>query len=150
MKSEIANITSIQSYVNKNRNNIDESLVSLRVMRQIDDYLDYKNITNRELADKLQYTESYISQLMSGVKKVNVSFLNKFEQTYNVEFDFKIKLLEENLKVLNAIHDKVINVINFNLNIININSSSSFEFKTSNKDLFEYEDVEFENVDYGN
>lgn len=149
MTTQPANNFSIQSYVNKNRNTIDEALVSLRVMKQIDDFLEYKNENNRELAKRLGYTESYISQLMTGVKKINISFINKFEKEYNVEFDFKIKLLEEKLRVLNSVQDKMINIINLNINIINITASSSFEFKTSNRELFEYEDAEFENIAYG-
>lgn len=147
MTTQPANNYSIQSYVNKNRNNIDEALVSLRVMKQIDDFLHYKCENNRELAKRLGYTESYVSQLMTGVKKVNCSFINKFEKEYKVEFDFKIKLFEEEKdKVFNKIQDSIINVIHININTITINHASYFEVKTSNKDYYEYEDAEFENV----
>lgn len=139
---------SIQSYADKNRNSIDEALVSLRVMKQIDDFLEYKNVTNRELAKKLDYTESYISQLMSGVKKINVSFINKFEKKFNVEIDFKIKLIEENFKILNSIDNKMINIINLNIVTIN-NNSSSYAFNVKSTDFFDYEDAEFVNVEYG-
>jgi len=149
MITQPAKNLSIQSYVDKNRNSIDEALVSLRVMKQIDDFLEYKNVTNRELAKKLDYTESYVSQLMSGVKKVNVSFINKFEKKFNVEIDFKIKLIEENFKILNSIENQMINLINLNIITIN-NNSSSFAFNAKSTDFFDYEDAEYVNVEYGN
>jgi len=102
-----------------------------------------------ELAKKLDYTESYVSQLMSGVKKVNVSFINKFEKKFNVEIDFKIKLIEENFKILNSIENQMINLINLNIITIN-NNSSSFAFNAKSTDFFDYEDAEYVNVEYGN
>lgn len=72
---------------------INESLLSLRFMKQIDDYLETYGDKNKDLASKLQYSESYVSQLMTGCKNVNVSFLNKVEQLYDVYFE--IKLIEK-------------------------------------------------------
>ncbi|MDI9365070.1 MAG: helix-turn-helix transcriptional regulator [Flavobacterium sp.] len=93
--SEIVNKFSIQSYANNNRTKLDESLVSLRFMKEIDRFLDYKKISNKELALKLNYSESYISQLMSGIKKINTSFINKFENAFSTKFDVKIYLKNE-------------------------------------------------------
>lgn len=82
---------SIQSYVDGNRDKLDEALVSLRFMKEIDLFLEANNISNKKLAIDLGYSESFISQLMSGVKKINVSFINKFEKNYNVKINFSIQ-----------------------------------------------------------
>lgn len=82
---------SISSYVDSNREKIDIALLSLRIIKQIDTFLDINNISQKELADKLGVSEAFISQLMSGSKKINVQFLNKFEKRFDVEFDFKLK-----------------------------------------------------------
>lgn len=93
--SDLANNFSIQSYIDSNREKIDESLVSLRFMRQVDEFLDYKNLSNKDLSVALGYSESFVSQLMSGTKKINTSFISKFENRYNVKVDFKIYINEE-------------------------------------------------------
>jgi|GEM_PF-6451610 len=74
----------------KQDSKMNEAMVSLRVMRQIDDYLTYLEMTNREFADRLEVNESYISQLMTGTRRVNIAFLNKIEEVFNVKFIFKI------------------------------------------------------------
>lgn len=85
----------ILDFLSDNRTEIDESLVSLRYMRKIEEFLQTNKSTKRDLALKLEYSESYISQLMTGTKKINVSFINKFENRYNVHFDVVIKHKEE-------------------------------------------------------
>lgn len=82
---------SFENYLTDNRIKLDESLVSLRLMKVIDDYLIEKKLTKREFAREIKCTESYVSQLMSGTKKFNVSFINKFEEKYNMEVCFVLK-----------------------------------------------------------
>lgn len=81
----------LKSYIDDNRSKIDESLVSLRFMKEVDDFLDFNDISQRKLAEDIGYTEAYISQLMSGVKKINTSFINKFEKKYDIKVEFKIR-----------------------------------------------------------
>lgn len=90
--SEISkmNTNLFNSYLNKNRTKIDESLVSLRFMKEVDNFIEYNKISQRKLAEDIGYTEAYISQLMSGVKKVNTSFINKLEKKYDIKIEFKI------------------------------------------------------------
>ena len=64
-------------------------------------------------------------------------------------FLFKIKLIEENFKILNSIENQMINLINLNIITIN-NNSSSFVFNAKSTDFFDYEDAEYVNVEYGN
>ncbi len=144
MNSEIKKIeTPIQSYLEINRDKLNESLVSLRLMKEIDLFLEEKDLSNKTLALDLGYSESFISQLMSGVKKVNTSFINKFEKNYNVRINFSI-LKEEQED--NFISISSMSYLNINLNISNFNSKIINRAQTINyNDRNEY--VEYEEID---
>ena len=146
--SELTKRFSIQSYIDKNRDKIDESLVSLRFMKQVDEFLDYKNFSNKDLATKLGYSESYVSQLMSGVKKVNTSFINKFEKLYDAKIEFRVYLNTEK-SFVSSLKENNFCQINFNLNMNRIvihNETSSFFFIKNSTEMSQIEDIEYENL----
>lgn len=110
---------SIQPYLDANRTKLDESLVSLRLMKEIDDFIEINDINQKDLASKLGYSNAYISQLMAGVKKINTSFINRFEKKFNLQIEFKIKCKENS-----SYYSKVVEH-NSNINLfININFHS--------------------------
>lgn len=84
--------TILNSYIDENRRKIDEALVSLRLMKKIDDFLYVNQISQKQFSNKIGCSESYISQLMSGVKKINTRFINKFEKSFGLKVDFDLKL----------------------------------------------------------
>lgn len=128
--------SSIQSYIDINRDKIDESLVSLRFMKEIDTFLDTKNISNKSLAMDLGCSESFISQLMSGVKKINTSFINKFEKNYNVKIKFSIESDEQ----YNFIYKSSKSTIIVSLNISSTNSNNPITSKVfKNSEYVNYE-----------
>lgn len=130
--------SSIQSYIDMNREKIDESLVSLRFMKEIDTFLDAKNISNKSLANNLGCSESFISQLMSGVKKINTSFISKFEKKYNVKIKFSIETNEH----YNFIYKSSNSIITVSLNISNTNSNNSNNSKVfKNSEYVNYEEI---------
>lgn len=121
MKELINNSNSLSSYKENNRAKIDEALVSLRLMKEVDDFLDINEISQRDFASSIGYSEAFISQLMSGTKKFNASFINKFEKLYDIKFDFKIKSKKSAdfiSKVSNA-H------IEININILDLTHSNN-------------------------
>lgn len=121
MKELINNSNSLSSYKENNRTKIDEALVSLRLMKEVDDFLDINEISQRDFASSIGYSEAFISQLMSGTKKFNASFINKFEKLYDIKFDFKIKSKKSAdfiSKVSNA-H------IEININILDLTHSNN-------------------------
>lgn len=144
MKNEI-NISSnsLNSFIENNRNKIDEALVSLRLMKEIDEYLDINNISQRDFAKNIGYSEAFISQLMSGTKKFNASFINRFEKTYDLKVDFKIKAKNEKdfvSKIANAFVEININVIGLieSKNVFSLDNNPS-EFSEFNSDLLKLE-----------
>lgn len=119
MKELLNDNYSIQSYIDEYREKIDESLVSLRLMKEIDEFLDVRGISQREFATNLGCSEAYISQLMSGTKKFNTSFINKFEKRYDVEIKFRIRSKEEG-KFLSELAGSSIQL---NVNVLHVTST---------------------------
>lgn len=133
-------VNNFDSCLNLDRTKIDESLVSLRFLKQIDDFLEQKDLSNRDLANKLGYSESYISQLMTGSKKINISFISKFEKYYHCKFDVKLKkenkhnyvkfhsnreIFEINIKIdINFSGEPIFNKTFFNTNLIEISDAT--------------------------
>lgn len=81
----------ISTFISQNRTKLDEALVSLRFMKEVDEFLDTNEITQREFAEYIGYSEAFISQLMSGTKKVNTSFINRLEKTFDLIVKFSIE-----------------------------------------------------------
>lgn len=137
----------IQSYIDTNREKIDESLVSLRLMKEIDNFTEFNKISNKDLAFGLGYSESYISQLMSGVKKFNASFINKFEKKYEVKVDFKILLNSNDNAGWSTLKEKLSYRLDFNMDFHLINNSTTYySFNRTNIDKYEIEETEFVNL----
>lgn len=133
MKELLKNNFAIQSYIDENREKIDESLVSLRFMKEIDNFLDVANLSQREFASSIGYSEAYISQLMAGTKKFNSSFINKFEKKYDVEISFKIKSKDEESYFTEFSSSSSIQIINVNvLAVMSADNIYSFENKYQN------------------
>lgn len=147
--NEVTQRFSIQSYIEENREKLDESLVSLRIMKEVDRFLDYQKLSNKDLAGQLGYSESYISQLMTGVKNVNVSFINKFEKCFNTRLDFHVFLKKEKL-FLNKIEQKTqfSLTINFQAQVIS-NKETRFSVIQRGFEMFEMKDVTGKMLAYG-
>ena len=144
--NEVTHKFSIQSYLDKNREKIDESLISLRIMKEVDRFLDYEKLSNKELATKMGYSESYISQLMSGVKNVNASFMNKFEKCFDSKFDFKIYLKNE-MVFLHKLDERTQFNIGVNLNMFLVKEERSMiSFTQKSKSMFNVTDIEYETL----
>jgi transcriptional regulator with XRE-family HTH domain len=125
---------SLDSYIEDNRMKIDEALVSLRLMKEIDDFLDDNKISQRDFAGNIGCSEAYISQLMAGTKKFNTSFINKFEKNYKLKIDFKIKTKSEY-----AVVSKMANShIEININLIEvIRAENIFSFENKPNEFSE-------------
>lgn len=108
----------INTYLDSNRNKIDETLVSLRLLKEVDDFIAENNISQRDFAKELGYSEAFISQLMSGTKKVNTAFINRFEKTYNLFIKFTI---HEQKNVINDWKTIKNDAIEMHLNVHDLN-----------------------------
>lgn len=132
MKDIINSTKSINSYIDTNRTKIDEALVSLRLMKQVDDFLDMNAISQREFATDLGYSEAFISQLMSGTKKINTSFINRFEKVYNLKINFQIEA-KNNAHFITKFSNSFLEI---NISVISLGQNKNTFFLENNPNDF--------------
>jgi len=70
-------------------------MISYRILSEVEKLCEEKNIKKKDLADLVETSRSYITQLFRGTKHVNTQIMARFEEALNVTFDFRIKLNEE-------------------------------------------------------
>jgi transcriptional regulator with XRE-family HTH domain len=145
MNELLNNDFSIQSYIDDNREKIDESLVSLRLMKEIDNFLDDCKINQREFANEIGCSEAYISQLMSGTKRINTSFINKFEKKFDVEISFEIKS-KKSKNFFSEISGSSIKISVNIFTVISTESGSGYSFENNYKDFFSVESNQLFNL----
>jgi transcriptional regulator with XRE-family HTH domain len=126
--SQLITNNNISSYIDNNRTKLDEALVSLRFMKQIDDFLAIHNLNQKDLAYDLNVSAAFISQLMAGTKKINTPFINKFEKKYDVEF--KLMICYNNSQY--SITEGIPNPIKLKAKVLNFVESSSHYTSKSN------------------
>jgi transcriptional regulator with XRE-family HTH domain len=125
----------LSTYADKNRTKIDEALVSLRFMKQIDTFLDLNNLNQKELANDLDTSPAFISQLMSGTKKINTSFINKFEKKYNIEFKVLIQSNDSEYRIIECVQSSI--EIKLNISAF-VENKNSYSFQNNSENLFEF------------
>lgn len=107
----------INTFIVQNRTKLDEALVSLRLMKEVDEFLDENEISQRELSEFLGYSEAFVSQLMSGTKKFNASFINRLEKSFNVIVKFNIVHKDKGNYITSFYNNSI--VVDFNSNEMN-------------------------------
>lgn len=71
---------------------LDATNISLSIINQIDAICDRKNISQTELADMLDVSKSYITQLYTGSKNINMKMLSKMLR--NLKCDLSLEISE--------------------------------------------------------
>ncbi len=98
----------INSLIEKHRVDINESLVSLRFLKELDFFMEEQNLAKKDLAEDLGVSRAFVSQLMSGTKKINVGFINRLEKKYNIEFKVNIQRNDCRYNVLTTISKPIV------------------------------------------
>lgn len=70
----------------REKTRLEEELLHLKFISSIEEIMDQKDINRTELADILNSSKSYISQLFSGYKMINIKTLSKIQKALNVTF----------------------------------------------------------------
>lgn len=92
-KKELEVQNQVSDYLKSNRDKLETSLVSLRFMKEIDNFIYFNDLSQRKFAEKMNVSEAYVSQLMSGVKRLNMEFIKNFEKSFKVEM--KVSIISE-------------------------------------------------------
>ncbi len=93
----------------KEKTRLEEELLNLKFITSIETIMEQKDINQNDLAKILETSRSYVSQLFSGFKMINIKTLSKIQKGLNITF--KIEAIEnkrfEFQKVSCDIHKKV-------------------------------------------
>ena len=72
-------------------NDLDNELIHLNFMHIIESIMKEKNMNKKDLADNLKISQSYITQLFTAEKFINIKTLGKIQRLFNVKFDIDYK-----------------------------------------------------------
>ncbi|MEM0996898.1 MAG: helix-turn-helix transcriptional regulator [Bacteroidota bacterium] len=64
------------------------SMISLDIIRTLEAYMDEKGLTKADIAAKIGTSKSYLTQLFSGEKLVNMTFMYRLQKAFGLEFEF--------------------------------------------------------------
>lgn len=65
-------------------------MISYRVLSEVETICEEKGINKKELAEMVNTSASYITQLFRGDKHVNTSIMAKFEEALEMRFEIKL------------------------------------------------------------
>ncbi|MDZ7636243.1 MAG: helix-turn-helix transcriptional regulator [Bacteroidales bacterium] len=65
---------------------LEEELLSLKFIATIEELLEQNDVNRSDLANILDSSKSYVSQVFSGDKMVNIRILAKIQRALNVSF----------------------------------------------------------------
>jgi plasmid maintenance system antidote protein VapI len=65
-------------------------MISYRILSEIEKLCEEKQIKKKELAAMVDTSASYITQLFRGDKQVNTAIMSRFEEAFDMVFDFVI------------------------------------------------------------
>lgn len=65
---------------------LEEEILHLKFIATIEEIMDQKDVNRTELGNLLNSSKSYVSQLFSGYKMINIKTLSKIQKALNVTF----------------------------------------------------------------
>ncbi len=65
--------------------------IQLDILAEVSKLMIHDNITRKELADKLGKSKSFVSQLFSGDKLLNLKMIAKLQEIFNAKFESSFK-----------------------------------------------------------
>jgi transcriptional regulator with XRE-family HTH domain len=73
----------------KEKLELEATLLHLKFVKIIEEVMKQEGISKKDLAEKLDTSKSYITQLFSGDKLINMKTLARLEQLLNINFAIK-------------------------------------------------------------
>lgn len=77
---------------------IKASFIQIDILKEVNDFMEAKNISRTELAKKLKKSKSFISQLFSGDKQLNLKMIAQLQEILDAKFVPSFKDYSEYLK----------------------------------------------------
>lgn len=110
------------------------SFIQLDILDEVKLLMKEKNISRTQLAKKLSKSKSFVSQLFSGDKALNLKMIAQFQEIFNAKFIPSFKDYSEIIKSNNFTKDKFMNdkdYVKDNPVILNISDYSEIENKVA-------------------
>lgn len=110
------------------------SFIQLDILDEVKLLMKEKNISRTQLAKKLSKSKSFVSQLFSGDKALNLKMIAQFQEIFNSKFIPSFKDYSEIIKSNNFTKDKFMNdkdYVKDNPVILNISDYSEIENKVA-------------------
>lgn len=110
------------------------SFIQLDILDEVKLLMKEKNISRTQLAKKLSKSKSFVSQLFSGDKALNLKMIAQFQEIFNSKFIPSFKEYSEIIKSNNFTKDKFMNdkdYVKDNPVILNISDYSEIENKVA-------------------
>jgi transcriptional regulator with XRE-family HTH domain len=70
----------------REKERLEEELLNLKFITAIEEIMELKDVNKSDLADILKSSRSYVSQLFSGNKMINIRTLTKIQRGLNISF----------------------------------------------------------------
>jgi len=70
-------------------------MISLKIVMRIEKLIEEHSLTKKEFAQKIGTSPAYITQVLRGDKRINMIFLAKVLQNFNVTFDINFYSISE-------------------------------------------------------
>ena len=115
IESKLKKIEELLKFENEeDRIDVKASFIQLDILSEVKKVMKEKNISRTELAEKLKKSKSFVSQLFSGDKALNLKMIAQFQEIFNAKFipgfkDYSEYILEKQISkkdFLKASHDE--------------------------------------------
>lgn len=87
IESKLNKLAELLKFENEiDRIDVKASFIQLDILEEVKKIMKEKNISRTELAKKLKKSKSFVSQLFSGDKALNLKMIAKFQEIFDAKF----------------------------------------------------------------
>lgn len=79
----------------QDKENHEAQMFSFKFLSEVQKICDVRNISRKELAQKVKTSASFITQLFTGKKLISPLLIAKFQNAFEIEFEIKAKYTAE-------------------------------------------------------
>jgi transcriptional regulator with XRE-family HTH domain len=98
----------------KEKERLEEELLNLKFITAIEEIMEQKEINKTDVAEILKSSRSYVSQLFSGNKMINIKTLTKIQKGLNISFKiYAIDNIKFEFQIINCDLNKRVTINDF-------------------------------------
>ena len=98
----------------REKERLEEELLNLKFITAIEEIMEQKEINKTDVAEILKSSRSYVSQLFSGNKMINIKTLTKIQKGLNISFKiYAIDNIKFEFQIINCDLNKRVTINDF-------------------------------------